>query len=245
MRKILLIVTLFLVLACNLAKVPPTSAPTGSQGNQTPLSTAPASNATAVGTAAPFAIVPVPVSSIQIEGAQYSAYQIPGDPFRFVCQEPCPLDHQYIFAEYAGFRIAHAALIQLTGVDTLTELQPVDMHLVLTDSICDELPAGHAYRYSNSRKAYTCSDGPGYYPTIEEKIRKAAQPGEQYFPLHEYMHTIFFGRISGKAGDFYDYKAEFMHDFVVPIPSYAIGILDPAGFAPTATPILPGIMADG
>ncbi len=191
------------------------------------------SQATAVtgeGTSTASAIVPIPVNSVQIEGVPYKAYQIPGDPFRFVCQEPCQLDEQYIFAEYTGFRLAHPMLIRLTGVDTLTELQPVDMHLVIDDSICRELLGGHAGMYSSTRKAYTCTDGPGYYPTIEEKIQKAAQPEEQYFPLHEYMHTIFFGRISGKVGDFHDVYAEFFHDFVVPLPSYAIGIMNPAEF---------------
>ena len=175
-------------------------------------------------------ITPIPVSAIVIEGVPYKAYQLPGDPFRFVCQEPCPLDERYIFAEYAGFRLAHPRLIQLTGVDTLTELQPVDMHLVIDDSVCRELLGGHAGMYASTRKAYTCSEGPGYYPTIEEKIQKAAQPENQYFPLHEYMHTIFFGRISGKAGDFQDYYAEFFHDFVVPVPSYATGDMNPAEF---------------
>jgi hypothetical protein len=89
-------------------------------------------------------------------------------------------------------------------------------------------------------QAYTCTDGPGYYPTIEEKIRMAAQLDGQYFPLHEYMHTIFFGRISGTAGNFQDYKAEFFHDFVVPLPSYAIGILDPAGFCSYRDQLPPG-----
>ena len=189
-----------------------------------------ATEPTGEGTSTPNTIISVPVSSIQIEGVPYKAYQIPGDPFRFVCQEPCPLDQQYIFAEYAGFRLAHLKLIELTGVDTLTELQPVDMHLVIDDSICRELLGGHAYIYSDTRTAYTCTDGPGYYPTIEEKIQKAAQPEGQYFPLHEYMHTIFFGRISGKAGDFQDYYAEFFHDFVVPLPSNAIGIVNSAEF---------------
>ena len=77
--------------------------------------TAQAAEATSEGTPASAEIVPIPVSSIQIEGVPYSAYQIPGDPFRFVCQEPCPLDLQYIYAEYAGFRLAHARLIELTG----------------------------------------------------------------------------------------------------------------------------------
>jgi len=190
----------------------------------------PPAEATAEGTSTPIEIVPIPVSSVQIEGVRYDAYQIPGDSFRFVCQEPCPLDLQYIYAEYAGFRRAHAMLIELTGVDTLTELQPVDMHLVLEDSICTEFPYGHAYLYALTHQAFTCTEGPGYYPTIEEKIQKAAQAEEQYFPLHEYMHTIFFGRISGKAGNFQDYYAEFFHDFVVPLPSYAIGVVNPAEF---------------
>ena len=155
-------------------------------------------------------------------------WQIPGDPFRFVCQAPCSLDLEYILAEYAGFRSAHAKLIALTGIDTLPELQPVDMHLDLQDSICQDHPYGHAYIYPSVHQAYTCTEGPGYYPSMEEKTQKAALVESQYFPLHEYMHTIFFGRISGEAGNFHDYKMYFMHDYVVPIPSYAVGILDPA-----------------
>ena len=68
----------------------------------------------------------------------------------------------------------------------------------------------------------------------------AARIEGQYFPLHEYMHTIFFGRISGQAGDFQDYRAEFLHDFVVPLPSYAIGILDTAGFCSHRDALPPG-----
>jgi len=245
MRKIFLVSTFFLVLACQGVRVTPTPVQTDSQGRQTPTLIDQAAETTGGGTSTPTPIsqaaeatdegastpiATILVSSIQVEGVPYKAYQIPGDPFRFVCQEPCPLDPQYIFAEYSGFRLAHAKLIELMGVDTLIELQPVDMHLVLDDSVCRELPGGHAYIYTGTRQAYTCTDGPGYYPTIEEKIQKAAQPENQYFPLHEYMHTIFFGRISGKAGNFQDYYAEFFHDFVVPLPSYAIGIIDPAGF---------------
>ena len=51
---------------------------------------------------------------------------------------------------------------------------------------------------------------------------------------------LFFGRISGQAGDFQDYRAEFLHDFVVPRPSYAIGILDPAGFCSHRDALPPG-----
>ncbi len=240
MRKIFLVLAFFLVLACNLTTAASTSAQTASQDIQTTASSAPTAEATGSDTTAPVEIVPIPVRSIQIEGTPYSAYQIPGDPFRFVCQEPCPLDPQYIYAEYAGFRLALPMLIKLTGVDTLAELQPVDMHLVLEDSICKELPIGHAYVYSSMHQAYTCSDGPGIYAAIEEKIQKAAQPGEQYFPLHEYMHTIFFGRISGRAENFEAPTAYYFHDFVVDIPAYAIGGLDPAGFCSRRFELPPG-----
>jgi hypothetical protein len=241
MRKIILIVAFLFVLACQGLSVASTNTSSPDpQGNQTPEFFSRASEAPAESASAPIVVVSVPFSSIQIEGVPYRAYQIPGDPFRFVCQEPCQLDPQYVFAEYASFRVAHAELIKLTGVDTLAELQPVDMHLELQDSICHELPVGHAYVYAHVHQAYTCTEGPGYYPTIEEKLQMAARPDEQYFPLHEYMHTIFFGRISGKAGNFESYIAESMHDFVVPIPSYATGFFDPAGFCSYRDPLPPG-----
>ena len=222
------------LIACDLS-----GAPTGEATDERqPTGQAP--EATVEGTSTPDVIVPVPVSSVEIEGLPYQAYQMPGDPFRIVCQEPCPLDPQYIYAEYAGFRLAHARLIELTGIDTLAELQPVDMHLVLEDSICGESPWGHAYVYDSTHQAYTCTDGPGYYPTIQEKIEMASRLEGQYFPLHEYMHTIFFGRISGQAGDFQDYRAMFFHDYVVPLPSYAEGALDPAGFCSYRDPLAPG-----
>jgi len=81
----------------------------------TPITLAPVSTIqTNEGTATPAAIISVPVSSIKIEGVAYQAYQIPGRPVPVRCQEPCPLDLQYIFAEYAGFRLAHPMLIKLT-----------------------------------------------------------------------------------------------------------------------------------
>jgi hypothetical protein len=240
MRKIILVSTLSLVLACQGLSVASTPLQTGSEETQTPHPVGQTPESPTAYVSTPIPIVPIPVSSVQIEGMPYLAYQNPGDPFRFVCPESCPLDPQFIFAEYAGFQVAHAKLIELTGVDTLAELQPVDMHLVMKDSICHILPGGHAYIYAGAHQAYTCTEGPGYYPSLEERIRMAVRPDEQYFPLHEYMHTIFFGRISGQAGEFQAYIAESMHDFVVPIPSYAIGILDPAGFCSYHDPNPPG-----
>lgn len=244
MRKIFLVgIVLLFTLACNLsnapktlstlppdATVPATENQTALPDNPTVVPQAPTEVATAVSGPTIAEIVPVPASDITIGGEAYTAYQVPGDPFRFVCPAQCPLDKQYIYAEYAGFRLAHARLLELTGIDTLSELQPVDMHLDLTDSICRSNPYGHAYIYTDKHQAYTCSEGPGYYPSVEEIIRNAARLDGQYFPLHEFMHTFFFGRLSGKAGSFEDYKAPFFHDFVVPVPSYAIGLLDPVVF---------------
>jgi hypothetical protein len=240
MRKIFLGFTFFLVLACNWGRVAPAPAPTSSQGLPTPESIVQITEPAGAGTIGPVEIVPVPVSPTQIEGVPYSAYQMPGDPFRFVCQEPCRLDPQFILAEYAGFRVARAELIRLTGVDTLAELQPVDMHLENEDSVCQEWPGGHAYIYADTRQAYTCTNGPGLYRTVEETIRMAARPEQQYFPLHEYMHTMFFGRISSKAGKRYFTIAESMHDFVNPIPAYAIGGLDRAEFCSYRDPLPQG-----
>jgi hypothetical protein len=249
MRKTFFILPLLLSLSCNISGFASPTAPTGLPGESATVSSpaetqadqiAGTSEAPAVGTPEPAAIVPVPVSSVLIGGVPYQAYQMPGDPFRFVCQEPCLHDPQFILAEYAGFRAAHAMLIQLTGVDTLAELQPVDMHLGFEDNDCRIHPGGFAHIYPHTHQAYTCTDGPGLYATAEETIRMAARPEEQYFPIHEYMHTIFFGRVSEWAGKYIHNKAGDFHDFVVPIPAYAIGGLDRAEFCSYRFEIPPG-----
>jgi hypothetical protein len=223
---------------CNLP-IAPGGAVTPAVTGKPQLTTQPA-EVTAEYTSTPEPIVPIPVSTDEIEGMPYRVYQIPGDPFRFVCQEPCPFEESYILAEYAGFRAAHANLIALTGIDTLPELQPVDMHLDLNDSICGDAPWGHAYVYPSEHRAYTCTEGPGFYPTLEEKTQKAALLDQQYFPLHEYMHTLFFGRITGDVGEVHESAAYFLHDYVVPIPSYAIDGLDKDEFCSWRDPYAPG-----
>jgi hypothetical protein len=249
MKKSFLVLPLLLGLACNFSGIASPAAQTGLPGDPTTFlssaepqtdQTAQSSEAPASGTPEPAEIIPVPVSSVVIGGVPYQAYQIPGDPFRFVCQEPCPHDPQYMLAEYAGFRAAHAMLIQLTGVDTLAELQPVDMHLGFEDSECRIHPGGFATMYTHTHQAFTCTDGPGLYATIEETIQMAPFPDKQYFPLHEYMHTIFFGRISEWAGEYIHNKAGDLHDFVVPIPAYAYGGLDSADFCSYRFEIPPG-----
>jgi hypothetical protein len=226
MRKLYLLLLPFLLIACQISSLPKSTPQSTPQGN-------PATTTTPE-------VVPIPETTIQIEGVLYTAWQVPGDPFRFVCQTPCPLDMQYVYAEYAGFKAAHAMLLLAIGIDTLPELQPVDMHLELTDSTCGDLPIGHASIYQTIHQAYTCTQGPGIYSTLEEQIQAAPLPENQYFPLHEYMHTIFFGRISANGKDFNDVKTYFFHDYVVSVPSFAVGVIDPAEFCNFKEPSPPG-----
>src|SRR5512140_3726814 len=122
MRKIILVgILLLFTLACNLSSVSPTVTSTVAQlpttlpdllasPSQAPSATFPTETRTPVPRqiVTPIPIVPIPATDITIGGVAYTAYQVPGDPFRFVCPAQCPLDTQYIYAEYAGFKLAHA-----------------------------------------------------------------------------------------------------------------------------------------
>lgn len=161
-------------------------------------------------------VVPVPTSEIQIEGRAYLSYQMPGDPFRFVCQQPCNVDPALVNGFYAGFRAGRERLVNLLGIDTLPELQPVDIHLT-GDSVCGEQPPSGVNLFANFNvpgNAYTCmfflgNPASAAYYTPETASLLYNQSGF----LHEYMHTIFFGRLSASILG--------MHDFVYPIAIYA------------------------
>ncbi|MBN2083913.1 MAG: hypothetical protein JW748_01725, partial [Anaerolineales bacterium] len=217
MRKHLLWMFLFLSLACNL----PTGglAPLTPNSQETPGSPPENTIPPLIDPAAstPLAIVPIPASDIQIDGFPYQAYQAPGDPFRFVCPSPCAIDPQLIYAQYAGFRSAHDILTRLIGVDTLPELQPVDIHIA-NDGKCGALAEVGVLAYANyddNFRAFACtfifeySEGTGgtaYSP--EDAVRL----DRQAVLIHEYLHTVFFGRTSMRIGAF--------HDFVTPVALY-------------------------
>ncbi len=214
MRKYLLWILLFLSLACNLpvggrAPVTPNSQETP---GSPPKNTIPPMIDPAAST--PLTIVPIPASEIWIDDEPYQAYQASGDPFQLVCPSPCPFDPQLIYAQYAGFRSAHDILIRLTGVDTLPELQPVDIHIA-SDGKCGKLEESESLAYANYDdhfRAYACTfifeyfegaGGTAYSP--EDAVRL----DRQAIPIHEYLHTVFFGRTSMTIGAF--------HDFVTPV----------------------------
>ncbi|MGB8251602.1 MAG: hypothetical protein WCF08_00170 [Anaerolineaceae bacterium] len=156
-------------------------------------------------------------SAILIDGVSYQAYEIPGNPFRFVCQEPCKVDPILISAQYTGFRIQRDRLIQLTGIDTLPELQPVDIHIE-NDSKCGALkdsPALSFAWYDPKGNAYICTflfeyavgfNGQPYTADV------AVRQDQQTILIHEYLHTLFFGRLASEAGS--------QHDFVTPLALY-------------------------
>ncbi len=219
-KGLILGIVFLLVMACNLPS-PAVDGATPLANAPIPLADAPTVpvEATAIVTAptqGAVEIVPVPVTEIQINGASYLSYQMPGDPFRFVCQQPCKGAPEVIFGQYAGFRRARESLLQLTGIDTLPELQPVDVHLS-SDSKCGNFDASSALSfayYDLPGNAYTCNfvfdyrgvNGQSY--TAEE----ASQIFEQTILVHEYLHTIFFGRVPSEV--------DAMHDFVTPIGQY-------------------------
>jgi hypothetical protein len=218
MRKTWLVLPILASLACNLSLAE--SAPTNSQSE---THAAPGSTTTALSggdqpASDPIPIVPVPAGAVLIEGASYQAYQASGDPFRFVCPDPCPVDPELLYAQYAGFHKVYENLIGLTGVDTLPELQPVDIH-ILNDAKCgllSEQPRNGFSGWETGSRAFICSYlfeyamgiGGGPYTPAD-----ALRPDWQSVLIHEYLHTLFFGRTSRYAGA--------LHDFVTPIAMYA------------------------
>jgi hypothetical protein len=223
-RKALLAFLVLLPLGCNLPAVVQTvSAPETTEnpppasGTQKP-SSATASLMPGFAPSPHIPIVPIPSQAVSIEGHPYTSYQAEGSAFRFVCPDPCPVDPELIYAQYAGFHNIYENLIGLTVVDTLTELQPVDIH-ILNDPKCRNLSDISFRAYSNwnsGANAFICSflfeyaEGAGGAPYT---AAEAVLPNWQDALIHEYLHTLFFGRITRYAGA--------MHDFVTPIAIYA------------------------
>jgi hypothetical protein len=217
MKKMRWWIAILLILACNLPRAVKVTGPSPTRTPAPPTATAgPAVESTRV------LAVELPATQVEIDGTQYQAYQVAGDPFRFLCPEPCAGYRGLIYSQYAGFKHAREALLKITGVDTLRELQPVDIHL-LTDSKCTASRAGATPSFAGHDRdgqAYICSFifdvprgtlGPPYSP------QEALRLDHQAVLIHQYMQTIFYGRVEHKAGA--------MSDFVTPIALYVTGTL--------------------
>lgn len=204
------------------------TAPTAS-----PIPDQPTSAVVVEATPAPIAIVDVPSSVIQIDSASYVAYQTPGDPWRFVCQEPCTVDPNVIFAQYAGFRSAHDTMLNLTGMEPLPELLPVDFHLT-NDATCGNLSDSPALSFAHvypDGNAYVCTYLFEYAQGLNGPYtaEDAVQLYNQTIFIHEYLHAIFPGRFPSDVDAF--------HDFVTPLAVYiGQGEMDLCGYHPETPP---------
>jgi hypothetical protein len=138
--------------------------------------------------------------------AQYRAYQNPGDTFRIVCPEPCPVDPNVIAAFHSGFAQAAQQTVQFFGLDILPSLKPIDLHIA-NDTWCGNFHEGltgdsSTYpAYSGLSTAYGCfwyADRTDFFePFTAENV---AQVSYHLLTVHEYTHPIFFGR------HFYSYE---------------------------------------
>lgn len=207
--RIVMGLALLSVVACNLPRIPAFPGNPDSSGNTTtPFESTP--------TLFPVEIVPIPATEIQIDGTAHLAYQMPGDSFRFVCEQPCTADPNLIFGQYAGFRNAHAIMVRLTGVDVLPEMVPVDIHF-MGDGTCGHLgngPLGFTDYYPPKRPIicsylFDYAQGPNGGTYTAEFATRADQ---QTLFIHEYLHLIFFGRLAKSV--------ESIHDFVTPLAIY-------------------------
>ncbi len=212
LRRIYWLLPLLLLPACNLPRAVVT--PVAPLPTDTPVPTP--TKRTSLMEPTLSVAVELPASSIDIEGVPYMAYQPDGASFRFVCPYPCTGFSQLMYWHVSGFQAAQERLVKIMGVDTLPELQPVDIH-VLEDPKCGtraDAPepafAGHDPR----GKAYICSfifEPFKDAPVTPDAAREASALDHQTDLVHAYLHTIFFGRVPGTVA---------MHDFVTPIALY-------------------------
>jgi len=156
--------------------------------------------------------------------AQYRAYQNPGDTFRIICPEPCPVDPNVVAAFHFGFSQAAQQTVQFFGLDILPALKPIDLHIA-NDTWCGSYQpgfTGDSGQYPSSSglsTAYGCfwyADRPDFFePFTADNV---AQVSYHLLTVHEYTHPIFFLR------HFYSYE-----DFAKTASFFVSGV----GGAPT------------
>ncbi len=140
--------------------------------------------------------------------ATYDAYFIPGETFRIICQQPCPIEENILKQKVVGADAAIRALIDLTQIDVLPILEPVDIHL--TSSVeCGNYQEklqrnGYVSRFSGGRPQGVPSVTPGSYMCLweydDEQLilplneENALRIEAQGVLVHEYAHILFYRR---------------------------------------------------
>lgn len=183
----------------------------------------------------------VPMERVTLQGSPYLAWHRPGDTFRIVCAEPCPVEEPYIQARYAGFLAVKDELLSLTGIDVLPRMTPVDIHLA-GDSICgaasDQFAGTSFMNWSASEVGpgsnvclwdLEASQRPPPYVARPLTVENALARDNQVLLVHEYSHILFFLR------------HELSYEWLVRALSYRVGGLAPSlcdtmnhEFSPTA-----------
>ncbi|RYZ43172.1 MAG: hypothetical protein EOO71_04820 [Myxococcaceae bacterium] len=167
-------------------------------------------------------VVAVPRTQVTLGGREYRAYQRPGDTFRIVCEEPCPIEETYLVARYAGFLAVKDDVVAVAGVDVSPRMVPVDIHLT-GDSLCGPKGTASGSSFMNQTGI---EPGPGSNVCLWELEASQAKPPDIARPLtvrnalaranqvlvaHEYSHIVLFLR------------QELSHEWLVRAISYRVG----------------------
>ncbi len=139
--------------------------------------------------------------TVTLSGANYASYAEPGDTFRVVCQEPCPVAEPTILALHAGMSHGKRLLVGLAGIDVLPSLAPVDVH-ISADSMCGPFDVGIGgfsalgpdFRGTLCLFTYEWSHPPPPYLPDPLLPETAVTLERQMLFVHEYAHVLLFGR---------------------------------------------------
>ena len=164
--------------------------------------------------ATPFASATLVHGTDTLKGSAFDTWQEPSDTaWRFACQTPCAIPLPTLQAAANGFLAAKQQLLGFSGIDTVVELQPVDIFFE-SNSICPPYPgiAGYTSTYfpyaGNIRRAYSCLFLWDYQQSGQIQYFTPASAGlasSQTLIVHEYAHSIFFNRHVRSYEDFVRY----------------------------------------
>ncbi len=176
--------------------------------------------------ASPFAAATLVHGTDTLIGQAFDTWQEPSDAtWRFACQSPCPIPLPTLQAAANGFLAAKSQLLSLSGIDTLPALRPVDIFFE-SNSICplSSSFAGYSSTYfphgDNVQRAYACLFLWNYQQAGQIDYFTAASAGlasSQTLIVHEYAHSIFYGRHVYSYEDFVRYWS-YRISGTVPLP---------------------------
>jgi hypothetical protein len=156
-------------------------------------------------------IVIIPKSTVQMNGEEFDAYQIPGDRFRLLCKQPCSFNERMIDALYAGYKVTAQQVVRTAGFDVDNSFTTFDIHLSL-DNFCTRFEGelGITGSYQDDPKSiviclYLTEPDIQADPMTSFTPEGAIRSGGLGVFAHEFAHSLFWGRTTSS------------HDYVFPI----------------------------